>query len=146
MSRYDLGPKPHLGYTESLIERAAERRLDAPWLAACQADPLTQTYVIGGEMILLKKGGGPHDPLFTPQEARKLAPRLKAASERGYSPAWFRFDESQQGEGQRGWTRGFDPYWIAFHSSVTPASSGSASGGYAGGGAAGGGGGSAGGF
>jgi len=74
MSRYDLGPKPHLGYTESLIERAAERRLDAPWLAACQADPLTQTYVIGGEMILLKKGGGPHDPLFTPQEARKLAP------------------------------------------------------------------------
>jgi uncharacterized membrane protein YgcG len=76
----------------------------------------------------------------------KLAPRLKAASERGYSPAWFRFDESQQGEGQRGWTMGFYPYWIAFHSSVTPASSGSASGGYAGGGAAGGGGGSAGGF
>jgi uncharacterized membrane protein YgcG len=77
----------------------------------------------------------------------KLAPRLKAASERGYSPAWFRPDESQRGEGQRGLvTQGFYPYWLLFHSSVTPASSGSASGGYSGGGAASGGGGSAGGF
>ena len=28
MPRYDLGPKPHLGYTESRIDRAAERRAD----------------------------------------------------------------------------------------------------------------------
>jgi uncharacterized membrane protein YgcG len=78
----------------------------------------------------------------------KLAPRLKAASERGYSPAWFRPDESQRGEGQLGWTAGFYPYWMLFHTSMTPTSSGSggASGGYSGGGAAGGGGGSAGGF
>ena len=27
--RPDLGPRPHLGYTQSLIDRAAERRLDA---------------------------------------------------------------------------------------------------------------------
>src|SRR5665213_2547316 len=74
---HDLGPRPHLGYTQSLIERAAERRLDAPWLAACQADPVTRTYVIGGEMILLKKGGSTHEPGFTPQEARALAPTVE---------------------------------------------------------------------
>lgn len=74
----------------------------------------------------------------------KLTPRLKAASERGYAPAWFR----AHGEGQRSSAVGFYPYWIAFHSSVAPVSTagGSASGGYSGGGAAGGGGGSAGGF
>jgi uncharacterized membrane protein YgcG len=76
----------------------------------------------------------------------KLAPRLKAASERGYSPAWFRLDESQRAPGQQGWATGFYPYWLLFHSSMAPASSGSASGSYSGGGAAGGGGGSAGGF
>jgi NAD+ diphosphatase len=74
MSRHDLGPKPHLGYTQSLIERAAERRLDAAWLAACQADPVTRTYVIGGEMLVLKKGASIHEPAFTPAEARALAP------------------------------------------------------------------------
>ncbi|HEX3271159.1 MAG TPA: TPM domain-containing protein [Ktedonobacterales bacterium] len=82
----------------------------------------------------------------------KLAPRLKAASERGYSPAWFRPDESQRDNGQLGWATGFYPYWMLFHTSMTPTSSGSGSasgsysGGYSGGGAAGGGGGSAGGF
>src|SRR5207253_7201398 len=45
----NLGPKPHLGYTQSLIDRAAERRLDAAWLAACLQEARTQTYVIGGE-------------------------------------------------------------------------------------------------
>ena len=78
MPRHDLGPRPHLGYTESLIERAAERRLDAPWLAASQADPATRTYVIGGEMIVLKKGGSIHEPAFTPQEARALAPATES--------------------------------------------------------------------
>jgi uncharacterized membrane protein YgcG len=76
----------------------------------------------------------------------KLAPRLKAASEHGYSPAWFRLDEGQRTEGQHVWGMGFYPYWLLFHTSVTPSSSGSASGGYSGGGAASGGGGSAGGF
>ena len=80
-----------------------------------------------------------------------LTPRLKAASERGYSPAWFRAPEGQHG-GQPEPVLGFYPYWIAFHSGVTPTSSGSgysggsAGGGFSGGGAAGGGGGSAGSF
>jgi uncharacterized membrane protein YgcG len=73
----------------------------------------------------------------------RLTPRLKAASERGYAPSWF-----QGAEGRQPAAAGFYPYWIVFHSSMSPVStaSGSASGGYSGGGAAGGGGGSAGGF
>ena len=50
--RPNLGPKPHLGYTQSLVDRAAERRLDAAWLGGCLKDARTQTYVIGGEMIV----------------------------------------------------------------------------------------------
>jgi NAD+ diphosphatase len=73
-ARYDLGPKPHLGYTQSLIDRVAERRLDTAWLVARMRDAGTRGYVIGGEMIVLKKGDGIHDPAFTPDEARALAP------------------------------------------------------------------------
>jgi uncharacterized membrane protein YgcG len=74
----------------------------------------------------------------------KLTPRLKAASERGYSPSWFHGLGNQ--DERQGWNStavGFYPYWVAFHATAAPAS---ASGGYAGGGAAAGGGGSAGGF
>ena len=77
MSRYDLGPRPHLGYTQSLIDRVAERRIDSAWLASRQADPQTRTYAIGGELIVLKKGDGINDPAFTPQEARALAPNTE---------------------------------------------------------------------
>lgn len=73
-SRYDLGPKPHLGYTESKIDRAADRRLKADWVAAQQADAGTAAYVIGGEMIVLQNGGATHHPTFTIAEARALAP------------------------------------------------------------------------
>jgi NAD+ diphosphatase len=72
--RPELGPKPHLGYTESLIERVAERRGDEAWLAAQMAAARTATYVVGGELVVLKRGGAVHDPLFTPSEARALAP------------------------------------------------------------------------
>ncbi len=75
--RPDLGPKPHLGYTQSLIDRVAERRLDSAWLQARMADKGTRTYVIGTEMIVLKKGDGLHDPAFTPDEARALAPNTE---------------------------------------------------------------------
>jgi hypothetical protein len=88
----------------------------------------------------------------------KLAPRLKAASERGYAPAWFRPQTEDHwrtgtGTGTGIGPLGFYPYWIAFHASVAPVPTyvgsgggGSFSGGFSGGGAAGGGGGSAGGF
>jgi NAD+ diphosphatase len=75
VSRYpDLGPRPRLGYTQSLIERAAEHRLDSAWLAARRGESGTLGYVIGGEWIVLKKNGAGFDPAFTPQEAQALAP------------------------------------------------------------------------
>jgi NAD+ diphosphatase len=70
--RPDLGPKPHLGYTESRIERAAEQRGDEA--AALAADSRAGAYVIGGEMIVTKKGSPLNDPLFTMAEARALGP------------------------------------------------------------------------
>jgi NAD+ diphosphatase len=72
--RPDLGPRPRLGYTESLIDRAVERRADAAALAALERDPLARTYVVGGELVALKRAAGPHDPLFAPQDARGLGP------------------------------------------------------------------------
>jgi NAD+ diphosphatase len=70
--RPDLGPKPRLGYTASLIERAAERRVDAAALAAHEADAQARAYVVGGELIVLNKAAEPHDPLFTLTQARAL--------------------------------------------------------------------------
>lgn len=75
--RHDLGPRLHLGYTQSPIDRVAERRLDTAWLGARATDARTRSVVIGGEMIVLKKGDGLHDPLFTPDEARALAPNTE---------------------------------------------------------------------
>ena len=70
--RPDLGPKQRLGYTASLIERAAERRTDAAALAALENDPRARAYVVGGEMVVLKKATEVHDPLFTLAQARGL--------------------------------------------------------------------------
>jgi NAD+ diphosphatase len=70
--RPDLGPRPHLGYTASLIERAAERRADAAALAALENDASARAYVVGGEMVVLRKTDGLHDPLFTLAAARGL--------------------------------------------------------------------------
>jgi NAD+ diphosphatase len=67
--RPDLGPKPQLGYTASLIERAAHRRADA----TLEADPRAGAYVIGGELVIARKLPHGGDPLFAPAEARALA-------------------------------------------------------------------------
>ena len=74
---FDLGPRPHLGYTQSRIDRVAERRLDSDWLASRMADAASRIYVIGGEMIVLKKRDAVHDPDFEPHEARALAPHTE---------------------------------------------------------------------
>jgi NAD+ diphosphatase len=74
--RPDLGPKPHLGYTASLIERAAERRTDAAALAALENTASARTYIVGGEMVVLNKGAEIHDPLFTLEQARSLGQSL----------------------------------------------------------------------
>jgi NAD+ diphosphatase len=68
----DLGPKPPLGYTASSLQRAAERRGDASFVAALEADGAARAYAIGGERVVLKKNPGGLDPLFTLGEARAL--------------------------------------------------------------------------
>ena len=79
--RPDLGPKPRLGYTESLISRAAELRTDAPALAALENDSRARAYVVGGELVVLKRAADIGDPLFTLAETRQLegAPRFAVA-------------------------------------------------------------------
>ena len=72
--RPDLGPKPRLGYTDSRLERAAERRTDAKALAALADSTYAGAYVIGGDLIVMKKGSPLNDPLFTMQEAGALGP------------------------------------------------------------------------
>ena len=117
----EIAAAPWRGYRASVVDQAYEPNLETDL-----------PYIVGMGIL------------------GKLAPRLKAASERGYSPAWFH----ASGDGADGHDNhyvtatGFYPYWLVFHSSMTPLSSsgGSASGGYSGGGAAGGGGGSAGSF
>ena len=68
----DLGPKPRLGYTQSRLERAAELRLKRADVDALAAGPRAGAYVIGGELIVMKKGGAQSDPLFTLDAARAL--------------------------------------------------------------------------
>ena len=71
-SRPDLGPKPPLGYTQSRIERAAEKRNDGAAMAALAADANSRAFVIGGELIVMKKASPLSDPLFTLEQARAL--------------------------------------------------------------------------
>jgi NAD+ diphosphatase len=70
--RPDLGPKPRLGYTASLTERAAELRADAAAISALERDARARTYVLGGELVVLRKVADLCHPLFTLGEARAL--------------------------------------------------------------------------
>jgi NAD+ diphosphatase len=72
--RPDLGPKPRLGYTPSALARAAERRNDQAFLAACAANAGARAYAIGGELVVMKKTADGLDPLFPLAEAGMLAP------------------------------------------------------------------------
>jgi NAD+ diphosphatase len=72
--RPDLGPKPHLGYTDSILARVAERRGDNAFLEACAADARCGMLAIGGELIVLRRTASGLDPLFSPDEIRALAP------------------------------------------------------------------------
>jgi NAD+ diphosphatase len=70
--RPDLGPKPRLGYADSRVERAAERRADAAMLAELERDARAGAYTVAGDLVVLKKSAAGHDPLFTPAQARAL--------------------------------------------------------------------------
>ncbi len=71
-SRHDLGPQPQLGYVESVLDRAADKRDDAVFLAALSRLPETRAHVVGGEMVVLKKAGSALSSLFMPDEAASL--------------------------------------------------------------------------
>ena len=73
-----LGPKPRLGYTASIIERAAGMRADTAALAGLQNDSNARAYLIGGEMVALNKTANSHDPLFTLSQAQAFGPTGEA--------------------------------------------------------------------
>jgi NAD+ diphosphatase len=68
------GPKPVLGYTDNRLARAAEWRTDAAALARMAAGAQAGAYVIGGELIVMKKGAPLNEALFTLAEARAFGP------------------------------------------------------------------------
>ena len=70
--RPDLGVWPRLGYADSRIERAAEKRTDADALQAMAADAGAGFYVIGGELVAMRKTAAGLDPLFARGEAQAL--------------------------------------------------------------------------
>ena len=72
-ARSDLGPKPRLGYVQSRLERFAELRADEAAIAGLAEQPRAGAYVVGGDLIVIKKGATRNDPLFTMPEARALA-------------------------------------------------------------------------
>ncbi len=69
--RPDLGPKPQLGYTGSMLDRATDRRHDAAVLAAHAG---AGAYVVAGELIIAMRTKDGGDPLFRLADARGLAP------------------------------------------------------------------------
>ena len=72
----ELGQKPRLGYTASLIDRMAQRRSDAGAMKELSEHARAGVYLIGGEIIVLKSSGDHAgescDPLFSLAEARAL--------------------------------------------------------------------------
>jgi NAD+ diphosphatase len=69
--RPDLGPRPALGYIANRLDRAVMRRGDDVALKEYCEHAQAASYVIGGELVVLK-AGEPCDPLFALREARAL--------------------------------------------------------------------------
>src|SRR5258707_1384320 len=62
--RFDLGAKPHLGYTGSVVDRAADLRQDPTAIATLEAEGRARTFVICGEFVIARKGTPFNDPTF----------------------------------------------------------------------------------
>jgi NAD+ diphosphatase len=77
--RSDLGVWPALGYAASRIERAAERRTDAEALRTMEAAANAGFYVIGGELVAMRKTAVGLDPLFSRGDAHALGQVLHSA-------------------------------------------------------------------
>jgi NAD+ diphosphatase len=68
----DPNSLPRQVYSGSLLERAAQHRSDAATIAAFAAGEHAAFYVVTGDVIVLKAGGGERDPLFSRAEAHAL--------------------------------------------------------------------------
>ncbi len=68
--RPDLGAQPYLGYTASRMDRAAALRGDVAAISKLFADRRAGFYLIGGELVVMKKSGEALDPLFSAGEAQ----------------------------------------------------------------------------
>src|ERR1700674_4351030 len=75
--RFDLGEWPPLGYVGSALDRAAERRGDAAFVAAAERHRGAGIYAISGEVVVLARRGEQLDPLLSPEEARGLGHALE---------------------------------------------------------------------
>jgi NAD+ diphosphatase len=71
-------PRPALGYTANKLDRAVPRRSEQAALAALAANKDARVYVIGGELVVLKRHDGVLDPLFVEADARALGPTREA--------------------------------------------------------------------
>jgi NAD+ diphosphatase len=72
--RFDLGTKPHLGYTGSVIDRAADLRQDPIAMATLKADERARTFVISGEFVIVRKATPFNEPTFPLGQAGAFAP------------------------------------------------------------------------
>jgi NAD+ diphosphatase len=70
--RPDLGIWPQLGYAASRIERAAEKRTNADAMRALETDTAARWYVVGGDLVAMRKSAAGLDPLFARGEAEAL--------------------------------------------------------------------------
>jgi NAD+ diphosphatase len=68
----NLGSWPQLGYTESRIDRAADKRGNAGTLQALENDPAARWYVVGGELVAIRRTAAGLDPLFEREAAQQL--------------------------------------------------------------------------
>src|SRR5260370_26127439 len=72
--RFDLGAKPHLGYTGSAVERAADLGQEPTAIATLEADARARAFVICGEFVIARKGTPLNDPTFPLGAAGAFAP------------------------------------------------------------------------
>ena len=71
-SPFDLGPRPHLAYVGTKLDRVSEHRGDAQLIAAATRHPTARAVIVGGELIVLRQTGGAADPFFPLDEVGAL--------------------------------------------------------------------------
>lgn len=68
-----FGPWPSLGYVDSVLDRAATRRTDPRFLDDCAARETCGFYLVGGEMVVLKRSDSGFDPVFSARDISAFA-------------------------------------------------------------------------